>query len=185
MKLPDTPLTSEAVKLRERLMEKIDARLAEAERTPVGVLLWGPGLDSTSPLAAVRLNLRSRLRQKGHAAFYSEELFDSAKPFSLRLQQLAQAQNVDLIVSLPSTPGSLGEVHDFAADRRVHAKLLVFLNELHLSGYSAQSLQALSTLLSCHLEYYPNENDTEIIERRTLEEVRQIRELKYILGGRF
>jgi hypothetical protein len=185
MKLPDTPLSPEALRFRERILARIDERLEEVNRTPAGILLWGPGLDSTSLLAEVRLNLRSKLRQNGHAAFYSEELCDPAKPFSVRLQQLAQAQDFDLIVSLPCTPGSLGEVHDFAADRRVHAKLLIFLNETHLSGYSAQSLQALSSLLSCHLEYYPNENETDVIEHRTLSEVQKIRELKYILAGRY
>jgi hypothetical protein len=185
MKFPDTPLSPEALRFRERIFARIDERLAEVNRTPAGILLWGPGLDSTNPLAAVRLNLRSRLRQIGHAAFYSEELCDPSKPFSVRLQQLAQAQDFDLIVSLPCTPGSLAEVHDFAADRRVHAKLLIFLNELHLPGYSAQSLQALSSLLSCHLQYYPNEDETDVIELRTLAEAQKIRELKYILAGRY
>jgi len=185
MRLPDTPLSPEALAFREKVLARIDDRLAEVHKVPVGVLLWGPGLDSTTPLANVRLNLRAKLRQNGHAAFYSEELCDSTKPFSVRIQQLAQAQDFDLIVSLPCTPGSLGEVHDFATDRRIHAKLLVFLNELHSAGYSSQSLQALSTLFSCHLEYYPNEKETDIIEHRTLEEVQKIRELKYILAGRY
>lgn len=185
MKLPDVPLSSEAAAFRERILDRIDDRLAEVFKVPVGILLWGPGLDSDNPLAPVRLRLRSTLRENGHAAFFSEELCDPHKPFSIRIQQLAQAQDFDLIVSMPCTPGSLGEVHDFAADRRIHAKLLVFLNELHSSGYSAQSLEALSTFLSCHLAYYPDENNTAVIERRTLEEVQKIRELKYILAGRY
>ena len=185
MPLPDIPLTPEALDFRRRVLARIDGRLAEVDRVPVGVLLWGPASDAETPLATLRVSLRTRLRQDGHAAFFSEELCDPSKRFSVRLQQLAQAQDFDLIVSLPCTPGSLGEIHDFAADRRVHAKLLVFLNQLHLEGYSAQSLQALSTILSCQLEYYPNESEAGIIEARTLAEVQKIRELKYILAGRY
>lgn len=185
MRLPDSPLSSEAEEFREKVLSRIEARLAEVQTVPVGVLLWGPGLDSDSSLASVRLELRARLRQMGHAAFYSEELCDSDKPFSIRIQQLAQAQDFDLIVSLPCTPGSLAEIHDFAADRRIHAKLLVFLNEQHLNGYGSKSLQDLSTILSCHLAYYPNDHETGVIEARTIEEVQKIRELKYILAGRY
>jgi hypothetical protein len=86
---------------------------------------------------------------------------------------------------MPCTPGSIAEVHDFAADRRVMAKILVFLNRTHLEGYSPQSLQALSTFVSCQLEYYPDENDTLIIESITVDTVSRIQEMKHILAGRF
>lgn len=100
-------------------------------------------------------------------------------------QQLVQAQEFDLVVSIPCTPGSIGEVHDFAADRRVNAKLLVFINRQHVSGYASQSLEAISTILSCEIEYYPDETETKIIEERTLLEAQKIREMKYLLAGRY
>jgi hypothetical protein len=159
--------------------------LAEAAKVPVSVLVWGPGIGSPSQLSDVRAQLRSDLRKKGHAAFFSEELCDSTLPESVRLQQLAQAEEFDLIVSIPATPGSIGEVHDFAADRRVNGKLLVFLNEQHRAGYSAQSLAALSTLISGRLVYYPDEGETLVIFEVTLDQVQRIRELKYLLAGRF
>ena len=121
----------------------------------------------------------------GHAAFFSEELCDPTAPYSVRIQQLAQAQKFDLVVSVPATPGAIAEVHDFAADRRVTAKVVVFLNQEHANGYSSQSLQTLSTIISCHLEYYPSESDTAIIEVRTLDHVQRIRELKYVMLGRY
>src|SRR5690349_9103634 len=112
--LPDIPLSDEAAELVRRIMPRIEARLSDVNRVPVSVLLWGPGIDSTSQLAIVRAELRRRLRGDGHAAFYSEELCDPNAPQSVRLQQLAQAQEFDLIVSTPSTPGSIAEIHDFA-----------------------------------------------------------------------
>lgn len=183
--IPVLPLSPEATDLLNRIMPRIQERLAEVNRMPVSVLLWGPGIDSDSPLAAVRAELRARLREMGHAAFFSEELYDSSKPESPRLQQLAQAQEFDLIVSTPCTPGSIGEIHDFAADRRVHAKILIFLNEQHLSGYSAQSLATLESIVSCKIEYYPHDGDCERIIEISCDNAQRIREIKYILAGRY
>lgn len=185
MNMPDTPLSEEAAALLNLLKPKIKDRLTEIKKLPIAVLLWGPEIIPNNPLADVRQNLCVKLREEGHAAVYSEEICDHNSAYSIRLQQLAQAQEFDLIVSMPGSHGAIGEIHDFAADKRVNAKLLVFLNEQHLSGYSPQSLKAIETILSCHLEYYPSENQTEIIERRTLEEAQKIRELKYILAGRY
>jgi hypothetical protein len=181
----DTPLTREAAQLLDRLRPRIQAGLSEVNRVPTSVLVWGPGIDSDSPLREVRYRLRSKLRENGHAAVYSEELVDLHSSYSIRLQQLIQAQEFDLVISIPCTPGSIGEVHDFAADRRVNAKLLVFINRQHVSGYGPQSLEAISTLLSCEIEYYPSETETTIIEERTLVEAQKIREMKYLLAGRY
>jgi hypothetical protein len=183
--LPDAPLSPPAAELIAQLRPRIRQHLSEINKIPVAVLLWGPGIDSNSPLGPVRADLRTKLRNLGHAAFYSEELCDVELPLSTRLQELAQAQEFELVVSIPCTPGSIAEIHDFAADRRIHAKILAFLNERHLSGYGAQSLAVLQTVISCRIEYYPNENQTGVIADLTLIEVQRIRELKYLLAGRY
>lgn len=182
----DIGLSPEAKQLMDSIRPRILARLEEVNKIPVSVLIWGPGYKSrTHSLADVRLKLRRTLREKGHAAYFSEELCDPELPLSVRTQQLTQAQEFDLIVSIPCTPGAIGEVHDFAADRRVTGKMLVFVNKQHLSGYSTQSLQAISTLLSCHMEYYPSEENVGIIEELTYNNVQRIREMKYIFSGRY
>jgi hypothetical protein len=178
----DTPLTPEAEALVRALIPRIRQRMEEAARVPVAVLVWGPGINSSGSLARVRAELRAKLRQNGHAALYSEELYDPQK--SLRLQELAQAQEFDLVISLPGTPGSLAEVHDFASDRRVSNKLMAFLNQQHISGYSAQSISALSGTFAVKVFYYPNENDTSIIFTISLSEAQRLREIKYLTNGR-
>lgn len=182
--LPDVPLSPEADAFASRIFARIEERLREVSRVPVGVLLWGPGMSSKSPLALVRTDLRTQLRRDGHAAYFSEELCGTKGSTSIRLQQLAQAQEFDLVVSIPCTPGSIGEVHDFAADRRVNARTLVFINEETIGGYSPQSLAAISTAVSCTLLRYPNEKNAKAIKLQTLQEVQRIREMKYILAGR-
>jgi hypothetical protein len=183
--LPDIPLSREAADLLERITPRILERLDEVRRVPVSILIWGPGIDSAHPLVPVRANLRLRLRENGHAALYSEELCDPSLGHSVRMQQLAQAQVFDLIVSTPGTPGSIGEIHDFVADSRVNSKILLFLNSEYLDGYSNQSLEALQTILSCQIEYYPSVGETSIIEDTVLRTVQRIREMKYLMAGRF
>lgn len=179
------PLSDEAASLIALLRPRIQGRLKEVDRTPVSVLIWGPGLESTHALATVRGDLRRKLRENGHAAFFSEELCEPRSDVPVRLQQLAQAQEFDLIVSLPGTPGSVGEIHDFACDRRVHAKILVFLNRQHVAGYSAQSLATLQTVVSCQIEYYDGDTDSSRIVDVSCDNVQRIREMKYIMAGRF
>ncbi len=179
-----SPLSPEARRLSMTILPRIKTQLQEVNRVPVSVLLWGPGIKSSSPLAHLRTNIRSKLREKGHACFLSEEIQDPNSPFSVRTQEVVQAQEFDLVVSLPCTPGSIAEVHDFASDRRVTAKMLVFLNKQHVKGYSARSLQALSTILSLKIEYYPSEKELSPIQEVTFEHVQRIREMKYLIGGR-
>lgn len=180
----DVPLSASAADLLSKIRPRIKMGLAEVNNIPVSVLVWGPGLTSDSLLLPVRLDIRKKLRELGHAAITSEELHDKTLPFSLRIQQLVQAQNFDIVVSIPCTPGSIAEVHDFISDRRVRSKLLVFLNEEYLDGYSPQSLKAINAMPACKVEYYPNERNTIYIVDKTLGEVQQIRESKYLLAGR-
>lgn len=182
--LPDPPLSPEARHFLDRIGPRIRVGLDECSKIPVGVLVWGPGMSSAHPLAAVRLALRARLRQKGHLAMYSEELCDPASPHSLRVQQFVQAQNFDLVVSLPGTAGAIAEVHDFASHPRVSAKMLVFVSKEHIGGYGEDSLRALSTVLTAQVEYYPDDSDTGRIEEVTMAQVQRIQELKFMYGWR-
>lgn len=184
MNLPEIPLSNEAQRLFERLKPKIKTEIDSLSNIPVAVLLWGPGVNSIdSGLGQLRSDLRSLLRQNGHLALFSEELIVDNKA-SVRLQQLIHAQQFDLIISLPSTPGSIGEVHDFAGDRRVNSKLLVYLNNDYLSGYSNQSLQALCSILTYEVLYYNGLDDLDFVRKSVIEHVQRVREVKYFYQGR-
>jgi hypothetical protein len=177
--IPDVPLTSEASALVSRLRTRIRERFAAIRRMPVGVLIWGPGIESPSPLAAVRQELRRALRMEGHAALFSEELTEEGSTLSLRTQQFTHALECDLIVSLPCTPSAIAELHDFATDLRISSKTLVFLDQSQMEGYASQSLESTSTINSCRVKYYPNDQETSMILKVTLSEAQKIREMKY------
>lgn len=181
---PDAPLSHEAEQLLLGLRAEINERLDEAGRKPACILLWGPDPTKRSAMGDLRISLRRILREEGHLACFSEELLDGDRKDPVRLQQLAQAQSVDLIVSLPSSPGAIGELHDFAADRRVNAKILAFIDRRHLGGYGPQSLESISTLASCTIEYYSDTENRDQIVDTVLFEAQRIREMKYILDGR-
>jgi hypothetical protein len=184
MSFPLAPLSPEATDLLARIRPKILADLDAVKRVPVSVLVWGPSPTAVDPVSETRRELWSNLRGHGHAAVFSEELYDPSCGVPIRIQQIAHAKEFDLIVSLPDSPGSIAEVHDFANDRRAHAKLLIFLNSDYLDGYSSQSLQSLSSTRSCTICQYNGHSDLSSVLGQVLQEVQRIRDLKYILEGR-
>ncbi|MBP6602832.1 MAG: hypothetical protein KA250_13560 [Verrucomicrobiales bacterium] len=181
--MDDIPLSPEAQALADATLPAIQEILDRAAKTPVSILVWGPDPDGANSVAAVRKELRRRLRKDGHAAYYSEELYDKTSKHSPRIQQIAQAQKFDLVLSVPDSPGSIGEVHDFAGDRRVSAKMLIFINVDYLEGYSAKSLIALESLRTCTVIKYDGSAGYDQIYEIADREVQSVRETKFILGG--
>jgi hypothetical protein len=184
LSVSDEPLCREGAELLASIQPRIQKRLADVQKIPIAVLLWGPAPNNPDPLTEIRLSLRKELRRQHHLAMLSEDLCDLDSSHSLRVQELIQAQEFDLVVSLPVTPGSIAELHDIAVDTRVRAKLLVFVCEDHLGGYSVQSLMAVSTVISMELHTYPR-SDLNSITNITMNHVARMRELKYLTMGRY
>lgn len=179
----DDDLSPEARDLFIKMLPNYHERLHQINKIPISVLIWGPSPSSQSPIGRIRRELRQLLRQKGNLAMFSEEICDPNSEFSVRLQQLIQAEQFDLIISIPETPGSIGEIHDFANDIRVNKKILIFLDESYAGGYSAQSLRSISCLISSEIVTYSPSCIDRILEF-SLNTVNQIREYKYITNGR-
>lgn len=177
-------LSDEAKQLFQQMLPKYKQRLDEIKRLPVSILIWGPSPTSSSVIGELRKQLRNTLRQEGNLAMFSEELCDADCDFSIRLQQLVQAEQYDLIISIPETPGSIGEIHDFASDIRVNKKILIFLNENFSTGYSANSLKSISCFLSSEIVTYTDDSLNTIITY-SLNTVNKIREYKYLTEGRY
>lgn len=179
MSLPKLNIKPEALELLEKIKGKVCEEIDKSKKIPVAILLWGPSPTDTSEIAQLRLKLRTELTQRGHLAQFSEELVDVATGISVKTQQLMHAQHFDLVVSIPCTHGSLGEIHDFIGDNRVNRKMLVFLNEQFNLGYSFQSIVATSTTLTYRTVTYNGYSDLQIIEETVMEEAQKIREVKY------
>ena len=59
---------------------------------------------------------------------------------SVMAQQVAHAEAHDIVFSLPSSPGSVAEIHDFARIPWLSHKIVTFLNSDWSDGYSNQNL---------------------------------------------
>lgn len=177
-------LKPEAKELLNRIMPKLQEKEDAVKKIPVSVLIWGPSPCSDSDIGKTRIMMRDRLQQEGHLALFSEELCSGDSELSLRVQQLVQAEEFDVIISIPVTPGSIAEIHDFTNDTRVNKKIIVFLNEEFNDGYSNQSLFAMSSILSCEIIYYKGFSDVDKIILIALETIQKVREFKYIFSGR-
>jgi len=185
MSLPDLHIQPEALTLLDNIRGRVKDEIEKSKKIPVAILLWGPSPEDTSEIAKLRLKLRAELTSRGHLAQFSEELMIKTEDLSIKTQQLIHAQQFDLIISLPCTHGSLGELHDFVSDNRVNRKLLVCLNEEFNLGYSFQSIVATCTTLTYRTVTYNGYKELDIIEKNVLEEVQKIREVKYFNQGRW
>lgn len=123
---------------------------AKAESEPLSVLIWGPG-ESGGDLYEKRRSIRALLLEQGYAAVFSEEV-DAELParpgMSSKIRELLQAVAADFVVVLQSSPGSIGEAHDFAnVLNGIGSKMLIFVDSRHVLGYSyTGALQELATL---------------------------------------
>ncbi len=158
--------------------------LSHIMQVPVAALVWGPNPTSANPVASTRLTLREELRKKGHYAEFSEDLYDSRSPHSLIAQQVAQAEAFDIIFSLPDSIGSVAEIHDFARIPGISHKVVAFVDQLHLNGYSGQSLLATQTNSTCKIEIYDAGKLPNCIIDCALDQVFRMQELLYVSGMR-
>lgn len=161
---------------------KRKAALAKVRRVPIAALIWGPNPDGESSITQARVGLRDALVQNGHMADFSEDLFDSDSPHSNLIQQAAQAEAYDIVFSLPDSPGSIAEVHDFARLPLISHKVVAFLNSEWNDGYANKSLMELQTYSTCKVKLYESCNLPECVVSTALEMVFALQELFYLNG---
>lgn len=159
--------------------------LARIQRIPIASLIWGPSPAAGTAVANTRLALREILHNGGHLARFSEELLDSDSPLSVFTQQVAQAEAYDIVFSIPDSPGSIAEIHDFARIPWLSNKVVAFLNSEWNDGYSNQSLIQLQSIATCQVQLYQASALPQCIIESALRFVHRLQELYYIAGRRF
>jgi uncharacterized protein (DUF1499 family) len=158
--------------------------LQTIRRIPIAVLIWGPAADNGSAVAATRVALRESLRRNGHAAHFSEELYDPNEPFSIQAQQAADVEAHDVVFSLPETPGSIAEAHDFFKLPGISRKLIVFLDRQWNDGYANKSLIELRSLATADIILYEAGDMPNCILEQAVDVVHRLQEAHYFLGRR-
>lgn len=100
---PEVPdgLTPEARLVRQRFCEHYAARLADAQRRSLAVLLWQPQPDVQCDVMTKRLEIQQHLQDKGHFAVLQEQVPEPVQTLTWDQRQRAQAESADLIIVLP------------------------------------------------------------------------------------
>ena len=159
--------------------------LAQIDKIPIAALIWGPAPSAGTPIANARVQLREQLTVRGHLARFSEELVDPTLPYSIFSQQLAQAKAFDIVFSLPDSPGSIAEIHDFARIPDLAPKVVGFLNSRWNNGYANQSLMQIESIATCRIQPYDDSNLPNCVVDVAIDMVRRLQEFKFSHGRIF
>jgi hypothetical protein len=159
---------------------KYEALQQAVKQTPLAILVWGPGKSQTDYYRK-RLQIRYALRQRGHAAFFSEELAGASPPApSQKAIEFLQAQAADLVVVLQVSFGSVAEVHDFANFRVISQKMLIFISESAKDGYSFQGALKELRILYGNVETFTDQDIVQCnLVAKVLEKVNVLQMVKY------
>ncbi len=152
---------------------------------PVSVLIWGPNPSSTTVVAATRRELRRALEGDGHLVRYSEELYDPSSPYSLLAQQVADVEAHDITFSLPDSPGSIAEAHDFARIPSVSNRIVTFIDRDYNNGYANKTLIELQSIYTCRIQIYRACDLPGCVVDCSRSLVRRLQEYHYLSGRRF
>jgi hypothetical protein len=168
---------------RDQFVEDIDRHLDRLlniiPTIPIAVLIWGPSPTAGTITADTRVQLRDRLNTEGHVARFSEELIRPGSPYSVPAQQAAQVRAHDIVFSIPDSPGSIAEIHDFVGAAQISEKIVTFLDESWNAGYSNLSLIQLQTIGTIRGTHYDATALPYCIIDSALDMVRRLQEIRY------
>jgi hypothetical protein len=172
----------------ERYKLEVDRRraavLESVNRIPIAALIWGPSPAAGTPAADARVQLHDELILKGHLAQYSEDLIDHTSPHSIQVQQLSHVEASDIVFSIPDSPGSIAEIHDFAKLPLIGQKIVTFLDQRWNNGYANRSLIELASRVTSAIELYDPADSPKCIISKALELIEKLQEFYYLLGRR-
>ncbi len=151
----------------------------------ISALIWGPAPASTTVVGQTRAELRRALEADGHVVHYSEDLYDPTIPHSLFAQQVADVEAHDITFSLPDSPGSIAEIHDFCRIPSAATKIVTFINEDYNAGYSNATLLQIESVATAKVQIYKPCDLPACVIEKSRDMVRRLQELYYVLGRRF
>lgn len=155
----ESQMSAEARALFRQVKRRIERKRQEMKKTPLMVLIWGPG-KSGGALYEKRKQIRARLIKEKFAAAFSEDLCKIPQEGdSLRVEEMIQASEADLVVLLYGSPGSIGEFHDFAQTKAIVSKMEIFVDSRQKDGYAfAGTLREANVQFgNVHTYVYPDD----------------------------
>jgi hypothetical protein len=152
-------------------------------RAKLKVLMWGPG-PSGGDLYIKRCELRQYLQKLGHEAVFSEDIWAPdmlvRSGLNLSVAEFLQAKAYDYIICLMASPGSIGEVHDFAKIKKFAKKMMICIDSCHKSGYSAQGTIRIFEGLNGKIDWFESPTDIRDchLATRVLDHIQKVAEAK-------
>ena len=168
----------------DEVNRRVQRSLDNITRIPVAVLIWGPDISSGTPIAQTRQALKETLNAEGHLARFSEELFDPSSTLSVVAQQFAHADAYDIVLSLPGSPGSIAEIHDFARMPGVGNKIVAFIDRDWNDGYSNKALLQMESSLTSRIQLYEASDLPHGVIKRATDCIQRLQEFFYCCLGR-
>jgi hypothetical protein len=105
--------------------------------------------------------------------------------YSLLAQQVADVEAHDLTFSLPDSPGSIAEAHDFARIQSVSNRIVTFIDGSYNAGYANKTLMELQSTTTCRIQIYEASDLPGCVVDCSRTLVRRLQEFHYLNGRRF
>lgn len=179
-----SPLSPEAQNYLHEVEKRRVETLTRISKIPIASLIWGPSPTDRSLVSKTRMQLREKLITLGHLVHFSEELMDRSLPFSIQAQQVSHAESHDIVFSIPDSPGSIAEIHDFAKIPGLSHKIVTFLDRQWNAGYANRSLIEIQSTATCDIVLYDDAKLPDCIIDKACGLVVRLQELYYMFGRR-
>lgn len=161
-------------------------------RVKTKVLIFGPG-HTGGAIYIKRCEIKDKLKEQGYDVYFGEDVCNSTLLQSTGLNLLTAeyitCKRFDYIVCLMTSPGSIGEVHDFAGKREIASKMMICIDSKHRDGYTAQGVIRIFEGLNGKVDWFKSPKDIKgcHLLTRILEQVRKVaegRQLEIATGGK-
>jgi hypothetical protein len=147
------------------------------------VLILGPG-KSGGEIYLKRCHLRELLTRLGHEAHFCEDIWTrnalERSGLNLAVAEYVQALAYDYVICLMASPGSIGEAHDFAKDKRIAVKMMICVDRKHKRGYSASGVLRIFEGYNGKLDWFKTPTDIADchLAKRVVEHIQKVAERK-------
>lgn len=171
MDLEKIPLSIEAKKhLDNTFFPRARDTAKDVKKTILTILVWGASEESHSLYFKMRLMICNELRKENHAALFSEDIKEDFTS-NVKINEYIQAGNADYIILIPSSPGSVAELHDFVVYRSIVSKMLILMDKKFNNGYSSKGELVLVEKKGAEVVWFDN---NELGERCLIDKVLRI-----------
>jgi len=155
------------------------------KKSELNIVIWGPRFSNDPAIKKLyekRIQIQERIIALGHNAVLGEEdkLVNKLQQSGLNLicAEFIEANHADYIICFMASPGSIGEVHDFAM--KFHDKMMICINSEYRAGYSGQGILAAFEGRNGKMDWFkhPEDIDECHLAGRVIKQIQQVNHAK-------